>query len=96
MILSALKDAGLDGKIPVLAFDELGDTLQGITDGYIYATVVQDPYNFGYRSVEILVALQKGDRSMVPTDGIIYILERVINNDNVKPFWDDMNEKLGK
>ena len=96
MILSALKDAGLQGKIPVLGFDELPDTLQGIVDGYIRATVVQDPYNFGYRSVEMLNDLVKGDRSKVPGDGIIYIPERVINKDNVKPFWDDMNKKLGK
>jgi len=96
MILSALKDAGLEGKIPICAFDELSETLQGITDGYIYGTVVQDPYNFGYKSVEMLNALYKGDRSMVPDDGIIYIPERVISKDNVKPFWDDMNKKLGK
>lgn len=96
MILSALKDAGLEGKILVCAFDELNDTLQGITDGYIVGTVVQDPYNFGYKSIEILNALHKGDKSGVPADGIIYIPERVISKDNVKPFWDDMNKKLGK
>jgi len=96
MILSALKDAGLEGKILVCAFDELNDTLQGITDGYIVGTVVQDPYNFGYKSIEILNALKKGDKSGVPADGIIYIPERVISKDNVKPFWDDMNKKLGK
>jgi len=84
------------GKIKILAFDELGDTLQGITDGYIYATVVQDPYNFGYRSMELLNALSKGDRSQIPANKIIYIPERVINKDNVKAFWDDMNKKLGK
>jgi ribose transport system substrate-binding protein len=96
MILSAVKDARMLGKIKILAFDELGDTLQGITDGYIYATVVQDPYNFGYRSMELLNALSKGDRSQIPANKIIYIPERVINKDNVKAFWDDMNKKLGK
>lgn len=96
MILSALKDAGLQGKIPVLAFDELGDTLQGIVDGYIYATVVQDPYNFGYKSMELLYKLKKGDKSMVPANGIMYIPERVINKSNVQEFWQDMKKKLGK
>jgi len=95
MILSALKDAGLEGEIPICAFDELSETLQGIVDGYIAGTVVQDPYNFGYKSIEILNALYNGDRSMIPEDGIIYIPERVITKDNVKAFWDDMNEKLG-
>lgn len=96
MILSALKDAGLQGKIKVLAFDELGDTLQGISDGYIYATVVQDPYNFGYKSMEMLYKLKKGDRSMVPANGIMYIPERVINKSNVQEFWQDMKKKLGQ
>ena len=96
MILSALKDAGKAGQIKVLAHDELADTLQGIVDGFITATVVQDPYNFGYRSIEILSKLVKGDKSMVPANGIIYIPERVINKDNVQVFWDDMKKKLGK
>lgn len=96
MILSALKDAGLEGKIKVLAFDELGDTLQGITDGFIYATVVQDPYNFGYKSMEMMYKLKKGDKSMVPADGIMYIPERVINKVNVQEFWQDMKKKLGQ
>ena len=96
MILSALKDAGKQGKIPVTSFDELPETLQGIKDGYIYATVVQDPYNFGYRTVEILYKLLKGDKSMIPSDKMLYIPEKVINKENVDAFWQDMNKKLGK
>jgi ribose transport system substrate-binding protein len=96
MAASALKDAGLIGKKKVLAFDNMDETLQDIVDGTIYATVVQDPYNFGYKSMQLLAALKKGDKSMVPADGIISIPERVINKDNVKAFWDDMNKKLGK
>jgi ribose transport system substrate-binding protein len=95
MILSAVKDARTLGKVKILAFDELSDTLQGITDGYIYATIVQDPRNFGYRSMELLNALSEGDRSQIPANKTIYIPERVINKENVKAFWDDM-KKLGK
>ena len=95
MAASALKDR-LIGKKKVLAFDNMDETLQDIVDGTIYATVVQDPYNFGYKSMQLLAALKKGDKSMVPADGIISIPERVINKDNVKAFWDDMNKKLGK
>jgi ribose transport system substrate-binding protein len=95
MILRAVKGARMLGKVKILAFDQLWDTLQGITDGYIYATVVQDPYNFGYRSMELLNAVSIGDRSQIPASKTIYIPERVINKDNVKAFWDDM-KKLGK
>ncbi len=96
MILSAVEDAGRVGEIPILAFDELDDTLQAIENGYIHATVVQDPYNFGYRSVELLTMLHNGDRSAVPDNQIIYIPERVIDQDNLEAFWSDINEKLGK
>src|SRR4051812_17963781 len=40
-IISAVKDAGKAGKIPIVGFDEEDDTLQGVTDGTVYATVVQ-------------------------------------------------------
>ncbi|MCX7015304.1 MAG: sugar-binding protein, partial [Candidatus Sumerlaeota bacterium] len=58
-ILSAVKDAGKAGKIPIVCFDEEDDTLQGVLDGYIHATVVQQPYEFGYQSVRILAALAR-------------------------------------
>jgi ribose transport system substrate-binding protein len=90
MILKAIKEVRMLGKVKILAFDEFSDTLQGITDGHIYATVVQDPYNFAYRSMELLHALSLGDRSQIPASKTIYIPERVINKDNVKAFWDDI------
>ena len=96
IILSAVKEARMLGKVKILAFDELDDTLQGIIDGYIYATVVQDPYNFGYRSMGLLNDLSKGDRSQIPASKTIHIPERVINKNNVEVFWDDIRKKLGR
>src|SRR5262245_9742500 len=53
-ILSALKDSkDRLGKVKVVGFDENEDTLKGIADGHIYATVVQDPFGFGYQSVRL-------------------------------------------
>ncbi len=94
MILSAVKDANLQGKRVILSFDELDDTLQGIKDGYIYGTVVQDPYNFGYKAVEILVELKKGNNSFIPKNKLIYIPERIVKKDNVDSFWADLKNKI--
>ena len=43
-ILSAVKDANKQGQVPIVCFDEEEDTLQGIADGAIHATVVQPRY----------------------------------------------------
>jgi ribose transport system substrate-binding protein len=62
-ILLAAKAKGLAGKVAIAGFDEDNMTLKGIEDGEILGTVVQDPFNYGYKSVEILAALAKGDKS---------------------------------
>ena len=77
-ILAAVKAKGLTGKITVAGFDEDKATLQGIRDGDIIGTVVQDPFNYGYKSVEILAALAKGDASKAATPSIPY---RVVTKD---------------
>jgi len=51
------------GKVKVVGFDEDLVTLQAVADGQIEGTVVQDPYNYGYKSVEVLAAIARGDES---------------------------------
>ena len=51
-ILKAAKELSLVGKAKIVAFDEDWDTLKAIAAGEIEATVVQDPFMYGYRSVE--------------------------------------------
>ncbi len=65
-IFEAIKEAGKLGKVRIVGFDEEDDTLRGVQDGSIYATVVQSPYRYGYESVRILAALAKGDKSVIP------------------------------
>ena len=69
-ILEAAKSLGVADKIKIVAFDEDKDTLKGIAKGEIVGTVVQDPYLYGYKSVEILAALAKGDKSKLKVDPI--------------------------
>ncbi|MEZ0386634.1 MAG: sugar-binding protein, partial [Verrucomicrobium sp.] len=59
-IYEAVKESGRAGKVKIVGFDEEDDTLRGIQDGHIYATVVQSPFQYGYESVRILTALAKG------------------------------------
>jgi len=69
---SMLKD------IKIIGFDEAWVTLKGIADGEIVATVVQDPFMYGYKSVEALAAKAKGDDSKLVKDPIPY---RVVTKD---------------
>ncbi|MBI4586890.1 MAG: sugar-binding protein [Planctomycetes bacterium] len=86
-ILEAVKTANKTGQIKIICFDEDEPTLQGVKDGHIFATVVQQPYQFGYESVRILKALVKGDSSVVPENKIVDVPAQVIKKENVEAFW---------
>lgn len=97
-ILEALAGAGKLGEIQVVSFDEDPASLRAIKDGTCAGTVVQDPYNYGYKSVEMLTKLARGDRSMLPTnkDKFIDIPARTIRKDNVDEFWKQLDKLTGK
>lgn len=100
--LEAAKSKGLVGKVKIVAFDEYPATLTAIDKGEIHATVVQDPYHFGYKSVEILAEIAKtGDKSKAEAiKGAVphRIVAKATGPDriSVADFNADMNKKLGK
>jgi ribose transport system substrate-binding protein len=57
--------ATAEAKPPIVGFDENEQTLNGIIDGQVVGTVVQNPYQFGYEAVRIMAALAKGDESVL-------------------------------
>jgi ribose transport system substrate-binding protein len=71
------------GDVKIVGFDEHFDTLKGIENGEIYGTIVQQPYQFGYRSVKLMAALARGDKSSLPANnkGIEYIPYRIITRE---------------
>jgi ribose transport system substrate-binding protein len=96
LILEALKQAKKLNVVKVVGFDEEGPTLQGIIDGTVHGTVVQNPYEYGYQSVKVLHALATGADAEIPENKFINIPARQIRKDNVEQFWADLNKKLGK
>src|SRR5690349_22397412 len=52
----------------------------------VVATVVQNPYEYGYQSIKILDSLHKGDKSAVPAGKFVDIPARVIDKANVDAF----------
>lgn len=94
-MLAAVQGANLQDKVKIVGFDENEETLQGIIDGHIIGTVVQNPFEFGYQAVKLLSAIARGDKSVIPEGGIMYIDHRVITSENVKEFRDELRKLKG-
>jgi ribose transport system substrate-binding protein len=95
-ILSAVKDAGRVGKVKIVGFDENDNTLQGIKEGQIHGTIVQQPFEFGYQSVKLMTSLARGDKSGLPPDGIIYVPHLTIKKENVEEFHQRLKQLRGR
>ena len=95
-ILEAVKAAERIDDIAVIGFDENDATLQAIIDGECHGTIVQNPYEYGYKSIEILAALARGDESVLPEDGFVDIEARQITADNVEEFWAEKKRLVGE
>jgi ribose transport system substrate-binding protein len=95
-IVEAVRAAGKEGQVKVIGFDEDPVTLRGIADGVIEATVVQQPFEFGYQSMKLLARYIEGDKSFVPANGLMIIPTKVIDKSNVADFQQAMREMLKK
>jgi len=101
IILDAVEASGRLDQIKIVGFDEDAGTLLGIKHGKIHGTVVQNPYEYGWQSVELLAKLARAAdpeqrMALLREGGVILIPARQIRKDNVDAFWTDLNKKLGK
>ncbi len=85
-IISAVEDAGLLGAIQIIGFDEEEVVLQGIRDGYVRGTVVQNPFEYGRKSVELLTMLATGQDPGIPQDKLVDVPARFITNVEVDDY----------
>ena len=95
-ILNAVREAKKVGRVKIIAFDEADETLAGISDGAIEATVVQQPFEFGYQSVMRMAQAVRGDRSFIPESKQIIVPTLVVNRANVEDFTTRINELRGR
>jgi ribose transport system substrate-binding protein len=94
-ILNAVKDSKKIGQIKIVCFDEEEDTLQGVKDGAIFATVVQQPYQFGYQSMTLMDKYVGGDKSVVPADKKVIVPTLAITKDKVDEFAANLKKLRG-
>jgi ribose transport system substrate-binding protein len=94
--LTAVREAGKLDSIKIVAFDEDDATLQGIIDGEIHGTICQQPYEYGRQSVEILAALARGDRSVLPENGFREVPSVIVKQHNAEEFWANLKKLKGE
>jgi len=95
-ILNAVKDAGKVGQVKIVCFDEEDETLTGVKDGSIFATVVQQPFEFGYQSVKLMAQILGGDKSAIPANKQINVPTLVIKKDSVEEFQKKISQLRGR
>ena len=94
-IISAVKDAGKTGKVKLITFDEENDTLQGVKDGVVEGTIVQNPYEFGRQAVTLMAKKLRGQDINIPENKAFIVATRVIGTDNVDDFWANLKKLRG-
>ena len=95
-ILSAVREANKVDKVKIVAFDEEDETLRGIKDGAIYATVVQQPFEFGYQTMALMDKYLNGDKSVVPSGKQIFVPTLAIKKADVDEFQKKINSLRGR
>lgn len=95
-ILEAVKDAGKIGKVQIICFDEEDPTLVGVKSGAIYATIVQQPYKFGYESIKLMDKVLHGGKGAIPANKMKIVETKPINKDNVAAFTTELNKLRGR
>ena len=95
-IVNGVRDSGKRGQVKIVCFDEEEETLLGVSEGHIEGTVVQQPFEFGYQSVRLLVQLAKGDKSGVPESKQLFVPVKTITKENVNEFRATLSEQIGR
>lgn len=95
-IRNAVNDANKIGKVKIICFDEEDETLAGVKAGDIYATIVQQPFEFGYQSMMLLSKVASGDKSAVPADKKQIVPTLILKKADVDEFQKKLNELRGR
>jgi ribose transport system substrate-binding protein len=94
-ILNAVKEANKTGTMKIVCFDEETETLQGVRDGHIFGTVVQQPYQFGYQAITLMAKYIRGDKSVIPENKTIIVPTLKIQKAEVDDFEQKLKEMTG-
>jgi ribose transport system substrate-binding protein len=92
-IVAAVRDAKKIGQIKIVCFDEEAQTLAAVKAGEIECTIVQQPYEFGRMSMEIMAKVVRGDSSAIPPSKQIFVATKVITKGDVDAYTAKLAEE---
>jgi ribose transport system substrate-binding protein len=95
-IYQALKEGNALGKITVTGFDDDPVTLGGVKEGTIVATVVQQPFEWGYQGMKLMAKILEGDKSGIPKDTLVIVPTKVVDKSNVDDYSKQLAAMQGK
>lgn len=95
-LLNELKELEPAARPAIVAFDEEEAVLQAVEKGQVFATVVQDPFKYGYESVRMLAAIHGGHAVEIPIagGGSLFLPCEAIRSDNVAAFRKRLESRL--
>ncbi|MFK7788826.1 MAG: substrate-binding domain-containing protein, partial [Phycisphaeraceae bacterium] len=93
-ILQAVEARGVAGQVKIIGFDEHELTLNAIRDGKVVGTIVQNPYEFGFRSVEYLAATIREQEPTIPESKRMFVPTRKITSENIDAFQAEVRDIL--
>ncbi|MEK7952398.1 sugar-binding protein [Luteolibacter soli] len=94
-ILNAVRAANQTDKVKIVCFDENDETLEGVSSGDIYGTVVQQPYEFGKQAITRMAKHLGGDKEAL-AGGKQIVPTRSLRKDDVAGFKAELKKALGK
>jgi ABC-type sugar transport system substrate-binding protein len=68
-----VREANKTDKVKIIAFDEEDETLTGLKTARSMRLSVQQPFEFGFRSMELMSKILNGDKSGVPASKQIFV-----------------------
>ena len=93
-IYEALQAAGKLGQVTVVAFDEDPVTLGAVREGNFAATVVQQPFEWGYQGMKDMAKYLEGDKSWIPENKLLIVPTKVIDKANVDEFETNLKNMI--
>src|SRR5919109_4024188 len=93
-IYEVLKETGKLGQVTIVGFDEDPITLGGVREGTVAATVVQQPFEWGYQGMKLMAKYLEGDKSVVPANKLVIIPTKIIDKSNVDAFEAELKARI--
>lgn len=78
----AVAKLGYSGKVKIICFDDLSETIEGIKSGVITSSIVQRPYMMGYKAVNIIMDNIEGKK----TKGVFLADVSVLTKSNLQDY----------